>query len=99
MLCGIGGMREVTGLSLSVGALMLGRRELLTKAPGVYAPEACIPPVPFITAMMGKGLGCFEDLAMIDPHDPDERVIVAVQWGDPDVIVYRRKFRISQGTR
>ncbi|MBW2455404.1 MAG: saccharopine dehydrogenase NADP-binding domain-containing protein, partial [Deltaproteobacteria bacterium] len=64
MVCGTGGMREVTGLSLSVGALMLGRRELLVERGGVYAPEACIRPRPFIQAMIEKGVTVYEDLAM-----------------------------------
>jgi hypothetical protein len=42
--CGIGQMREATGLSLSFGTLMLARVELLTEEGGVYAPEACLPP-------------------------------------------------------
>jgi saccharopine dehydrogenase-like NADP-dependent oxidoreductase len=71
MLCGTGGMREVTGLSLSVGALMLGRRELLIDRGGVYAPEACIQPKPFIQAMIDKGVSVSEDLAMQKPLSLD----------------------------
>jgi hypothetical protein len=71
MLCGSGGMREVTGLSLSVGALMVGRRELLTDQGGVYGPEACIRPVPFIQEMMKKGVSVYEDLGMQTPLSVD----------------------------
>jgi len=67
MACGTGEMREATGLALSVGALMLGRRELLTEKGGVYAPEACIRPLPFIEAMREKGVLVYEDLDMKTP--------------------------------
>ncbi len=66
-LCGVGQMREVTGTALSVGALMLARRELTTDAPGVYAPEGCIDPTVFITRMRDKGIVAYEDLAMTRP--------------------------------
>ncbi len=80
MICGVGQMRDTTGLSLSVGALMVGRGELLTDVGGVYAPEAAIRPAPFIEALMAKGLDAYEDVAMTRrltlqpgatrPHDP-----------------------------
>lgn len=70
MLCGTGQMREVTGLSLAVGALMLARRELSLAEPGAYAPEACIDPVAFIRHLRGKGVVAFEDLAMTRPLAP-----------------------------
>ncbi len=66
-LCGTGGMREVTGLSLSIGALMLARGELLTDAPGVYAPEGCMDPEMFIERMRNKGIVAYEDVAMTRP--------------------------------
>jgi len=62
--CGIGQMREATGLSLSIGALMLARGELLTEEGGVYAPEACLDPREFITRLGAKGVKAYEDLAM-----------------------------------
>jgi len=52
--CGIGQMREATGLSLSVGTLMLARGELLTEEGGVYAPEACLPPPPEVHRLHGR---------------------------------------------
>jgi lysine 6-dehydrogenase len=66
-LCGIGQMREATGLSLSVGVQMLARREVLSEEGGVYAPEACLKPEPFLAAMKAKGVEAFEDLAMTKP--------------------------------
>jgi hypothetical protein len=57
-------MREATGLSLSIGTLMLARRELLTEEGGVYAPEACLDPQKFIAYMSAKGVKAYEDLAM-----------------------------------
>jgi saccharopine dehydrogenase-like NADP-dependent oxidoreductase len=71
LLCGVGQMREVTGLSLSVGTQMLVRRELTTTAPGVYAPEGCLVPAMFIDRMRAKGLTAYEDLAMTRPLAAD----------------------------
>jgi len=65
--CGIGQMREATGLSLSIGTRMLARKELLTDRGGVYAPEACLDPAMFIAAMGAKGIRAYEDLAMTRP--------------------------------
>ena len=66
-LCGIGQMRDATGLALSVGTLLVGRKQLSVTEGGVYAPEACIPPEPFISAMSEKGIGSYEDLEMTRP--------------------------------
>jgi hypothetical protein len=46
---------------------MLARREVLSEEGGVYAPEACLKPEPFLAAMKAKGVGAFEDLAMTKP--------------------------------
>jgi len=67
MLCGIGQMREATGISLAIGTIMLARKQLLTEEGGVYAPEACLDPLPFIQAMKAKGLQAFHDLEMKEP--------------------------------
>jgi len=67
LACGLGQMREATGLSLSVGTLMLARGELLTREGGVYAPEACLDPQKFIAHMSAKGLQAYHDLAMTQP--------------------------------
>ncbi len=67
MVCGIGGMRETTGVSLSVGAQMLARGEIIAEGGGVYAPEACLKPEPFLSAMREKGVHAYEDLAMTKP--------------------------------
>jgi saccharopine dehydrogenase-like NADP-dependent oxidoreductase len=67
MACGIGQMREVTGLSLSIGAQMLARKDLLVDAGGVYAPEACLEPGAFLTALREKGMQAYTDLAMAEP--------------------------------
>jgi saccharopine dehydrogenase-like NADP-dependent oxidoreductase len=65
--CGIGQMREATGLSLSIGTLMLARGELLTEEGGVYAPEGCLDPQKAITYMSAKGITAYADLAMTQP--------------------------------
>jgi lysine 6-dehydrogenase len=67
MACGIGGMREATGLSLSVGTLLLCQGKLTSRKGGVYSPEGCLKPVPFIKAMKKKGIEAYSDLAMTRP--------------------------------
>ncbi len=67
MLCGTGQMREGTGLSLSVGALMLGKKQILTEEGGVYAPEACLEPHNFLVYLNERGLQGFEDIEMTKP--------------------------------
>jgi saccharopine dehydrogenase-like NADP-dependent oxidoreductase len=67
MLCGVGQMREVTGISLALGTLMLARRKLLTEKGGVYPPEGCLDHKTFITEMRSKGLEAFEDIEMTKP--------------------------------
>ncbi len=67
VVCGVGQMREVTGLSLSVGAQLLVQGEVIAEGGGVYAPEACLKPEPFLSAMREKGLGAYEDVAMTKP--------------------------------
>ncbi len=61
--CGTGVMRDSTGLSLSVGALMLGKG-LLTAHGGVFAPEGCLEPKTFLNLMTERGIEGFEDLEM-----------------------------------
>lgn len=66
-LCGVGQMREITGLSLSIGARMLAERKLTTATGGVFAPEACLDPASFIRAFAEKGIRVYEDVAMTRP--------------------------------
>ena len=65
--CGIGQMREATGLSLAIGTLMLAQGELLTEEGGVYAPEACLAPQTFLARLAAMGIKAYEDLAMTRP--------------------------------
>lgn len=65
--CGIGQMREATGVSLAVGTLMLGRKELLTQAAGVYGPEACFDPIKFLTYLKERGITAYYNLEMTQP--------------------------------
>jgi saccharopine dehydrogenase-like NADP-dependent oxidoreductase len=67
MACGLGQMREATGLSLAVGALMLGNQELRVKEGGVYPPEGCLEPRIFLERMAAKGITAFHDLEMTQP--------------------------------
>ncbi|MBI2893859.1 MAG: saccharopine dehydrogenase NADP-binding domain-containing protein [Deltaproteobacteria bacterium] len=70
MACGVGQMREVTALSLSVGAAMVGRKEILEPEGGVWAPEALLDPRTFLERMRAKGVQAYEDLAMQRPVEP-----------------------------
>jgi len=65
--CGVGQMREATGLSLAVGTLMLARKEILTKEGGVYGPEACLEPAKFLTGLREGGITAYSDLEMTKP--------------------------------
>lgn len=67
MACGIGTMREATGLALSIGTLMLARGEILVEQGGVYAPEACFDPETFLARLSAKGIKAYADLAMREP--------------------------------
>ena len=67
LACGVGQMREVTGLSLSIGTQMLARKDLLVDAGGAYAPEACLDPHAFLTMLREKGMQAYTDLAMTEP--------------------------------
>ncbi len=67
LACGIGQMREATGLSLSVGALMLARRELTVEGGGVYAPEGCLDAPTFLARLSQKGIRAYYDLEMTRP--------------------------------
>ena len=71
LACGVGTMREATALSLVVGTLMLGRDEHLTRREGVFAPEACLEPGPFIRAMHAWGITAYEDVEMTRPLLPN----------------------------
>ncbi len=64
LACGVGQMRQATGLSLSIGTLMLARRELRIQEGGVYAPEACLDPRTFLSRLRAKGIAAYADLAM-----------------------------------
>jgi len=64
MNCGTGQMREITGLSLAVGALMLGRKQLFTDQGGVYAPEGCLESKIFLEGMNQRGVYAYKDLDM-----------------------------------
>ena len=67
LACGIGQMREATGLSLSVGTLMLARGELLVEGGGVYAPEGYLEPMTFLARLSEKGIKAYWDLEMTRP--------------------------------
>jgi saccharopine dehydrogenase-like NADP-dependent oxidoreductase len=50
----VGPMKQLTGLPLAIGALMLARGEI--HAPGVIAPEGCIEPEPFLAELETRGV-------------------------------------------
>jgi lysine 6-dehydrogenase len=51
-------MNALTALPLSIGALMLGRKEI--KAPGVQAPESCVDVERFLSELGSRGVKVFE---------------------------------------
>lgn len=67
MACGVGQMREVTGLSLSIGTQMLAHKQLVVDPGGVYAPEACLDAQAFLAALREKGVQAYADLSMTEP--------------------------------
>jgi saccharopine dehydrogenase-like NADP-dependent oxidoreductase len=66
LVCGVGIMREGTGLSLAIGARLLGSGRLTRKG-GVFAPEACIDPGDFLRELEQKGMRGYRDIAMTRP--------------------------------
>lgn len=69
MACCVGHMRDLAGLSLSIGAQALARGDVVpvAAAGGVYAPESCIRPETMLRAFAGRGLQLYTDLAMTTP--------------------------------
>lgn len=67
ILCGNGFMRECTGISLAVGAWMLGSRNLRHLKPGVYSPEGIYKPEEFLKQIMRRGTEIFQDIEMEKP--------------------------------
>jgi len=67
VLCGVGQMREATGLSLSVGAQMVAKKRILAEKGGVYAPEAAIDPLTFINMIRKRGIEAYDDIEMTVP--------------------------------
>ena len=51
-------MNNLTGLPLAIGALMLARGQV--RAPGVTAPEACIPPDAFLAELSRRGVQVYD---------------------------------------
>jgi saccharopine dehydrogenase-like NADP-dependent oxidoreductase len=66
LVCGVGLMRDGTGLSLAIGARLLGSGQV-TRRGGVMAPEACLDPREFMGQLEQKGLRGYRDLAMTRP--------------------------------
>jgi saccharopine dehydrogenase-like NADP-dependent oxidoreductase len=64
--CGIATQREATGLALSIGADLLGRKKLTVEGGGVFGPEDCFDPQQVMNMLGEKGISIFSDLAMKD---------------------------------
>jgi saccharopine dehydrogenase-like NADP-dependent oxidoreductase len=65
--CGIGQMREATGISLAIGTLMLAQKDILTTEGGVYGAEACLDPMKFLARLKECGITAYADLEMTKP--------------------------------
>lgn len=61
---GIATQRESTGLALSIGANLLGRKKLTVESGGVYGPEDCFEPQEVLDMLGEKGIPVFSDLSM-----------------------------------
>ncbi|HPQ69083.1 MAG TPA: saccharopine dehydrogenase NADP-binding domain-containing protein [bacterium] len=66
LLCGVGEMRQTTGLSLAAGAYLLGKGQL-TAGAGVFAPEGCLDPHAFFRYLHERGVDAYRDTAMESP--------------------------------
>ena len=70
-MCGIGEMREVTGVSLAVGTLLLGLRKGLLPGPaskgGVYSPEGAMDPPIFLKELFSRGFKAWHDVDVKRP--------------------------------
>jgi len=67
LVCGVGTMRDATGLALSIGGLALASRDGLTRTGGVFAPEACLDPLKLVRTLADKGVVGYRDLEMTQP--------------------------------
>jgi len=65
--CGTGTIREVTGLDLAIGAWMLGKKQLITKEAGVYAPEGSLDAAAHLKLLSREGIKVYADLEMTAP--------------------------------
>jgi lysine 6-dehydrogenase len=63
-LCGVGTMRDATGIALSIGARLLAAKQLTTQQGGVYGPEGCFDPGGFLAMAAESGFIAYSDLAM-----------------------------------
>jgi lysine 6-dehydrogenase len=66
-LCGIGTMRDATGIALSIGAQLLAAGELTVQEGGVFGPEGCFDSSDFLRMMSESGFTAYSDLAMQIP--------------------------------
>ncbi|MBW2533098.1 MAG: saccharopine dehydrogenase NADP-binding domain-containing protein [Deltaproteobacteria bacterium] len=67
MLCGVGQMREATGVGLAVGSMMVLRAQRAARRAGVFAPEGILDAAEFIAGMKHHGIAAYRDLAMTEP--------------------------------
>lgn len=66
-LCGVGTMRDATGIALSIGAQLLAAKKLTVEPGGVYGPEGCFNSSDFLRLMAEGGFTAYSDLAMQVP--------------------------------
>jgi lysine 6-dehydrogenase len=90
-------MRELTGLPLTIGTLMLARGEI--EATGVVPPEACIEPGPFLAELEKRGIK-IHDMSgqrvtrQEEPFAPQRKIAVAIALA---LILLLWRFRRRQG--
>jgi len=72
MLCGVGRMRQATGVPLALGAIMLAKGQVLVSEGGIYGPEAAIDPIALLRDLREKtGLQAYKDVGMTHPLELD----------------------------
>ena len=71
-LVGFAEMRESTGISLAVGATLLGTGQgLSTTEGGMYAPEGAVDPVAFLRIILSQGFVAYKDTKLTQRFELD----------------------------
>ncbi len=64
---GEGRLRDLAGVTLSIGAQLVATRQLLCEGGGVFAPEGCVSPKQAIAALARRGIALYHDIELKIP--------------------------------